>query len=230
MFSLPAICLTAMIGTAPISCGDTANLNNSLNQLKGINSIKVEQFNYGNKDSLKDKLSSLGIKFDNKNNCIIVSPPGCNKPGTGNPDINKPGTDKPETDKPDNGVTDKSYAQQVADLVNAERAKAGLSALTVKMDVKEAATLRAKEIQSSFSHTRPNGKSFSSALTEKGVSFKGSGENIAYGQKTPEAVMKAWMNSDGHRANILNKNFKYIGVGYEKNASGTAYWTQLFTY
>lgn len=64
--------------------------------------------------------------------------------------------------------------------------------------------MRAKETEQSFSHTRPNGSNFSTALKEQGVSYRGSGENIAWGQKTPEDVMKAWMNSEGHRANILN--------------------------
>ena len=56
-----------------------------------------------------------------------------------------------------------------------------------------------------------------------------SGENIAWGQKTPEEVMKGWMNSEGHRANILNKNYTSIGVGYYQNAGGVNYWTQIFT-
>ena len=98
------------------------------------------------------------------------------------------------------------------------------------MSVQAAAQIRAKEIETSFSHTRPDGSSFSTALTQQGVTYRGSGENIAWGQKTPEQVMNGWMNSDGHRANILNKNYTTIGVGLYQNASGTNYWTQLFTY
>ena len=60
------------------------------------------------------------------------------------------------------------------------------------------------------------------------MSFRRSGENIAYGQSTPQQVMNAWMNSSGHRANILNENFTTIGVGYTV-INGTAYWAQLFT-
>lgn len=122
-----------------------------------------------------------------------------------------------------------SYAEQVVKLVNAERAKAGLSALEMKTDITAAANVRAKEIKQVFSHTRPDGRSFSSALKEQGVSFRGSGENIAWGQKTPEQVMNGWMNSEGHRANILNKNYKNIGVGYYQE-NGVNYWVQLFTY
>lgn len=118
-----------------------------------------------------------------------------------------------------------AYAQKVVDLVNEERAKEGLSPLQLDLDVTNAAQVRAKEIQSSFSHTRPDGRSCFTALDEAGVSYRGAGENIALGQKTPEQVMNDWMNSEGHRKNIMNPNFKYIGVGVDGNA-----WTQLFTY
>ena len=62
-----------------------------------------------------------------------------------------------------------------------------------------------------------------------GIQYRRSGENIAWGQQSPKAVMEGWMNSKGHRANILNPNFTKIGVGYRKNAAGRTYWTQLFT-
>ena len=132
----------------------------------------------------------------------------------------------PEED--DNGTSQGDFASQVVELVNAERAKYGLSALTVDAKVQQAALVRAKESAQSFSHTRPNGSSFSTALTEAGVSYRTAGENIAYGQSTPQQVMNAWMNSSGHRANILNANYTTIGVGYTV-INGTAYWAQLFT-
>lgn len=122
-----------------------------------------------------------------------------------------------------------AYAKQVVTLVNKERAKAGLSALTIDTKAEKAALVRAKEIQSSFSHTRPNGSMFATALKEAGVNYNTAGENIAWGQKTPQEVVTAWMNSPGHRANILNKNFKHIGVGNLQNSSGAQYWVQLFT-
>lgn len=139
--------------------------------------------------------------------------------------------DAPETD---NDTADESsvhpYINEVLRLVNEERAKAGLSELKLDAAVTAAANVRAKEIKQSFSHTRPDGSSFSTALTEQGAAYRGSGENIAWGQKTPEQVMNAWMNSDGHRANILNKSFTNLGVGYYLDESGTAHWVQLFTY
>lgn len=121
------------------------------------------------------------------------------------------------------------YAQQVVNLVNAERAKGGLNPVSVNTKVENAARIRAQEIVTSFSHTRPDGSNFSTALKAAGVSYHACGENIAYGQKSPEAVMNGWMNSSGHRANIMNPNFKYIGVGYYQT-NGVNYWVQEFTY
>ena len=141
--------------------------------------------------------------------------------------------ESPETETPDDNISESEvhpYVTQILNLVNEERAKAGLSALTLDMNITAAATVRAKEIKQSFSHTRPNGSSFSTALTEQGVTYRGSGENIAWGQKSPEQVMNGWMNSDGHRANILNKNYKNLGVGYYQDENGVNYWVQLFTY
>lgn len=146
----------------------------------------------------------------------------------------QPDTEEPTTpEQPDNGDSENTvhpYASQVLNLVNSERAKAGLPALKLDSDITAAANVRAKEIKQSFSHTRPNGSSFSTALKEQGVSFIGSGENIAWGQRSPEQVMDGWMNSDGHRANILNKNYKNIGIGYYQDENGRNYWVQLFTF
>ena len=116
----------------------------------------------------------------------------------------------------------------MVELVNAERAKVGLSPLSVHEGVAEAANKRAQEIKGTFSHTRPDGSNFSTVLTQAGISYRSVGENIAYGQNSPEAVMQSWMNSSGHRANILNRDFTSIGVGHYQDASGTDYWTQLF--
>lgn len=121
------------------------------------------------------------------------------------------------------------YAQEVVRLVNEERAKNGLSALTIDYTAAKAADVRAGEIESYFSHTRPDGSSCFTALSQAGVSYMGAGENIAKGQRTPAEVMNGWMNSPGHRANILNEKFTKIGVSY-KMVNGTPCWVQLFTY
>lgn len=168
--------------------------------------------------------------------CPVETPdcPGQNWPGDipslpGIPDTPTiPGT--PDQDRPSQGgTTNNSYVQEVISLVNEERAKAGLGALAESGNLAQAANVRAQEIVNSFSHTRPDGSSFSTVLSQNGVSYRGSGENIAYGQRTAAEVMDGWMNSSGHRANILNGNYTNIGVGfYESN--GVKYWVQLFTY
>ena len=136
----------------------------------------------------------------------------------------------PETETPETQQPSSSMAVQVANLVNQERAKVGLAPVELRTDLTSAAQIRAQETVTSFSHTRPNGTSFYTVLSEQQISYRGAGENIAWGQRTAEAVMTAWMNSEGHRANILNPSFQYIGVGYYTNAQGTPYWAQLFTY
>ncbi len=172
--------------------------------------------------------------------------PGTDTPETEAPDINIPGTGTPENNNPgNNGSTDTTpeespeedssdsnahpYLKQVVDLVNAERAKEGLAPLTVNVKVQAAAQVRAMESEKLFSHTRPDGSSFATALKEQNVSYRRAGENIAWGQRTPQQVVTAWMNSAGHRANIMNPGFTTIGVGYYQNANGTNYWCQLFT-
>ena len=139
-----------------------------------------------------------------------------------------PADDSPAPEAPDDSDPQGDFAAQVAALVNAARAEYGLPALTVDAKVQQAAQVRARESAQSFSHTRPDGSSFSTALTEAGVSYTRSGENIAYGQSTPQQVVQAWMDSAGHRANILDAGFTHIGVGYAV-VNGTAYWEQLFT-
>ncbi|MCL1918920.1 MAG: CAP domain-containing protein [Peptococcaceae bacterium] len=114
--------------------------------------------------------------------------------------------------------------QRVVNLVNAERRKAGLRELTLDSRLKEAAQVRAGEITRIFDHTRPNGQDCFSVLDQMGIRYGAAAENIAAGQQTPEAVVQAWMNSPGHRENILNPAFTKIGVG----VTGT-YWVQLFT-
>ena len=159
---------------------------------------------------------------------VIPDLPDWNPGGDGQPDHDQPENGFPEVDQPESDMDETDFAAQVAALVNQERAKAGLAPLTVNARAAAAAQVRAKEITTSFSHTRPDGSSFSTALKEAGVSFRRSGENIAYGQRSPQAVMDVWMNSSGHRANILNPNFTEIGVGHYTNAAGVNYWTQLF--
>lgn len=119
------------------------------------------------------------------------------------------------------------YAKQVAILVNRERSSYGLQPVKYSPLLSEAANVRSSELRKNFSHTRPNGTSCFTVLKEFDISYFSAAENIAYGQRTPEIVMNAWMNSSGHRTNILSKNVEYIGVGVVYS-NGIYYWTQLF--
>ncbi len=177
-----------------------------------------------------------GIQWYSKDNVVIGYGSNCNiqdilgQLGDCFPNISLPDCENPGVSVPENAPVDEhAFIKEVVDLVNAERAKEGLSPLSVNTNVQAAAMVRAKECEQLFSHTRPDGSSFTTALKEQNVSYKNAGENIAWGQKSPQEVMNAWMNSSGHRANIMNPNFTTIGVGYYENANGTDYWCQLFT-
>lgn len=256
---LSALLATAIIG-APVMDVDAGKLNAALEQAKANGCAIVQQIDISNSDikAELEKLGINISEIINcpdidkpeteapETNAPDTNAPETDAPETEAPETNAPETEAPETNAPEtnapetnapetnapetDGSQDVSAVKKVADLVNQERAKAGLAPLEVKVNLQAAAQVRAKEIEKSFSHTRPNGSSFSSVLAENGVDYRGSGENIAWGQRSPEEVMNGWMNSEGHRANILNKNFKYIGVGYHVNSNGTGYWTQLFTY
>ena len=120
-----------------------------------------------------------------------------------------------------------AYEDEVIRLVNVQRTNYGLAPLTKDEGAAAAAHIRAKEIVISFSHTRPDGSSCFTAASELGVSYKAAGENIAYGYASPEQVVNGWMNSEGHRKNILSSSFSKIGVGCYSNG-GTLYWSQFF--
>lgn len=129
-------------------------------------------------------------------------------------------TVKPTT-APSDGQSMTSLAAEVISQVNQEREKAGLSPLSVSAELTSAACIRAREIVETFSHTRPDGSSWST------VSAAAYGENIAKGQSTADRVMASWMSSEGHRANIMRASYGSIGVCALK-VNGVIYWVQLF--
>lgn len=122
--------------------------------------------------------------------------------------------------------TAEEYIDEVIELTNAERKKVGLPALSKRADVTEAAKVRAKEISVKFSHTRPNGESCFTIIDDYNISYTRLGENIAMGYTSPQDVVDGWMASEGHKKNILNSEFKGIGVGYYVE-DGVAYWVQI---
>lgn len=119
-----------------------------------------------------------------------------------------------------------TYASEVVRLVNNERAKQGLAPLTANSELMKYAQLRSTELVSLFAHQRPDGSDPLDYIMNMDNVWC-AGENIAWGQKTPDEVMTSWMNSSGHRSNILDPDHTMIGVGcYESN--GRLYWTQVF--
>ena len=125
----------------------------------------------------------------------------------------------------DSAVT--NYENKVIRLVNEIRVKNGLKALTADWQLSRVARYKSQDMKDNnyFSHTSPVYGTPFNMIKNFGISYKSAAENIAKGQRTPKAVVDAWMNSSGHRANILNPSYTKIGVGY---VSGGNYWTQMF--
>jgi uncharacterized YkwD family protein len=123
--------------------------------------------------------------------------------------------------------TASQYVQQVIDLTNAQRSKNGLAALKADSQLNGVAQKKSLDMQQNnyFSHTSPTYGSPFDMMRDFGVTYKSAGENIAQGQRTPQEVVNAWMNSEGHRKNILSAKFTHIGVGYEGTGK---HWTQMF--
>ncbi|MFN8080524.1 MAG: CAP domain-containing protein [Kineosporiaceae bacterium] len=123
-----------------------------------------------------------------------------------------------------------AFAAEVVRLVNVERASNGCSALTAESRLTAAAQLHSEDMAAKnyFDHNSQDGRSPGARITAQGYKWRTWGENIAAGQQTPASVMSAWMNSSGHRANILNCTFTQIGVGVAKGGSYGIYWTQDF--
>ncbi len=149
--------------------------------------------------------------------------------------IEQPATQQPAQQQP--AQTEKTteqasyqlseYEQQVVELTNHERAKQGLPALQVDKELSRVAREKSLDMQQNnyFSHTSPTYGSPFDMMKQFGITYKAAGENIAKGQRTPQEVVNAWMNSSGHRKNILSSNFTHIGVGHEAEGN---YWTQQF--
>ena len=123
-----------------------------------------------------------------------------------------------------------AYEQQVFELVNKERAVRGLSMLKYNYELARLARIKSQDMidKKYFAHESPTYGSPFKMMESFGFKFSSAGENIAYGQKTAAEVMNAWMNSAGHKANILSETYTTIGVGVAKTAAGTLYWTQEF--
>lgn len=141
-----------------------------------------------------------------------------------NPDLIYPGQilNIPTTD-----ASVLSFEKEVVRLINEIRKQNGLRELTYDWQLSRVARIKSEDMRDNkyFSHTSPTYGSPFQMMKSFGITYRSAGENIAKGQATPQKVVDAWMNSSGHRANILNSSFTHIGVGYAENGR---YWTQMF--
>lgn len=117
---------------------------------------------------------------------------------------------------------------EVYEITNNYRSLVRVSSLTLDSSLVEAASIRAKELSDSFSHTRPNGSSCFTVLSELGISYGTAGENIAAGYSSSQSVMEGWRSSSGHYQNIISSKFKKIGIGVNI-INNQYYWVQIFS-
>ena len=169
-----------------------------------------------------DSIWKIAVKYETGVSEILAK-----NPQVKNPSLIYPGQ---KLTIPDQSSV-KALEAEVIRLVNVERSKKGLQALKADWEISRVARYKSQDMinKKYFSHTSPTYGSPFKMLETFGIRFSSAGENIAYGQQTPQAVMNSWMNSSGHRANILSPSYTHIGVGLAKNSSGVCYWTQMFT-
>lgn len=166
-----------------------------------------------------DTMWKLAVKYQVGTSEIIAA-----NPQVTNPNLIYPGD---RLTIPTLSSSVQSYEQEVAQLVNVERAKAGLAPLTLNWELSRVARYKSQDMKDNryFAHNSPTYGTPFQMIRSFGLSYRTAGENIAMGYATPAAVMNGWMNSSGHRANILNASYTQIGVGYVAEGS---YWTQQF--
>ncbi len=166
-----------------------------------------------------DTMWKIAVKYETGLSEIISANPHISDPALIYPGqiLNIPSVDS----------TALSYENEVVRLVNEIREERGLSALKQDWELSRVARFKSQDMKDNnyFSHTSPVYGSPFNMMKNFGISYKSAAENIARGQKTPGAVVNAWMNSSGHRANILSSSYNKIGVGYVKDGN---YWTQMF--
>lgn len=238
-----ALSSTTAFAAEEANCTRTKyNYNNLLRNYASKFANSKNQFKVtlnGKSINLDQLIKNNWKKDDNKP--VETKKPEIKAPEVKVPEVKQPEVKQPETkapaapEAPKNNETVSSsnlnYEQKVVELVNIERQKAGLPALTLDSQLANVARLKSKDMATNnyFAHQSPTYGSAGDMLNKFGIRWSAWGENIAYGQNTPEIVVNAWMNSPGHRANILSAKFGKIGVGYVVNENGRPYWTQIFT-
>lgn len=220
---LTVLFITIMLAACNNDNTNNGNTNNDNNQNNdgNISSLSTDQ-------SSNDYPETQPIKTQDAKYDFRKAPeeqqatPGNNTPNNNNVANN------PETQQAKNGnYALSNFENDVVTLTNKERQQAGLSLLEVDNALSNVAREKSNDMQRNgyFSHTSPTYGSPFDMMRDFGITYQSAGENIAQGQRTPEEVVQAWMNSEGHRANILNANFTHIGVGYDPDGQ---HWTQMF--
>ncbi len=166
-----------------------------------------------------DTMWKLAVRYQAGTSEIIQA-----NPQVSNPDLIYPGQ---VLNIPQISQSVLSYESEVIRLVNEVRRENGLKALTANWELSRVARYKSQDMLNKgyFSHTSPTYGTPFQMIKAFGLSFRTAGENIARGYPTPQAVVNGWMNSSGHRANILNASYTQIGVGYVAQGN---YWTQMF--
>jgi uncharacterized protein YkwD len=156
-----------------------------------------------------------------------VTPPSNSPPPPSTPPSPSPSPTESPTESPTGNA---AFEAEVVTIVNQKRAEADCPPVTVDDRLTAAARAHSADMAARdyFSHTTPEGVDFATRITAAGYRWSGAGENIAKGQRTPQEVMTSWMNSEGHKANILNCGYRNLGVGVAADSSGTLLWTQDF--
>lgn len=209
--------------------GSMAKIKESCTKVKGADYQQVlELFKNCNLNGSEQKKPAVPNKENNTKPevKVPVTPTEPSAPVNPTTPVEK---ETPKTEVPSDTAIG-SYEQQVVNLVNKERAAVGLPALKVNTKLSGVAELKAEDLRDKnyFAHNSPTYGSPFDMMKQYGVKYTTAGENIAKGQRTPESVMNGWMNSQGHKDNILNASFTEIGVGYVTDSNGTTYWVQMF--
>lgn len=243
LLALGIVTIATASSAVPVSALSLKNCD-KVNSDKFV--VSCTKYKYSAKPNCPSKPSANPDENkDDNNSGSTTNPDGNNNDNnsgsTTNPDENNNDNNSGSTTNPDENNnnnnsgsdTDESfsaYQKEVVDLVNVERSKQGISPLTLDAQVSSVATKKSQDMidNNYFDHNSPTYGSPFDMMKKFGISYKTAGENIAMGQKTPKEVVNAWMNSEGHRKNILNSKFTKIGVGVAKNSKGQIYWTQMF--
>lgn len=235
-----AIMMAMLFGGTFTNTADAAQINHQVKVYYSVNG-NWQSIQW---DKLSDYLNRYLKKWNNINWQLLVENKETNQqenkieqPKQEQPKVEQPKQEAPRAEQPkqeqpkqnQNGQQSQlnQFEQQVVELTNQERAKHGLAPLQADLELSRVAREKSRDlaVNNYFDHNSPTYGSPFDMMRAYGISYRTAGENIAKGQRSPQEVVNAWMNSPGHRANILNGNFTHIGVGYVEQGN---HWTQMF--